>query len=104
MPRIRESDLILPTLRILSSRADGFAKTSELIVELEAYFSPEGVDASLLEGRNDTHFSQKVRNLVSHREASTGLQRRGWAVYSHEDEGWTITNSGRQFVTQMDET
>ena len=103
MPRIRESDLVIPTLRILAASPNGFATTSTLIAELEAYFAPDGIDAAQLQGRNDTHFSQKVRNLVSHRLNSTGLESRGWASYDQRREGWTITEAGRRFLDQMGE-
>lgn len=103
MPRVRESDLVIPTLRILNAKPGGFATTSTLIYELEDYFSPEGIDDTILQGRNDTHFSQKVRNLVSHRQNSTGLETRGWASYDQQREGWTITDAGVLFLAQMGE-
>ncbi|QNS16024.1 hypothetical protein [Mannheimia bovis] len=41
--------------------------TTELIRELEELMNPTGNDADILCGRNDSKFSQKVRNLVSHK-------------------------------------
>ena len=64
--RIEENELILPALYIIKRR--GSATTSDLIGDLTIFFNPTGEDAKLLSGRNDTKFSQKVRNLVSHRE------------------------------------
>lgn len=64
MARISESDLVLPALLFISQNPG--ISTSELIDSLEIAFRPTGEDAELLEGRSDTKFSQKVRNLVSH--------------------------------------
>ncbi len=66
--RIEEKSLILPTLYII--KRDGATSTSDLIKELTAVFNPMGEDAAILSGRNDTKFSQKVRNLKSHRDSN----------------------------------
>lgn len=66
--RISEKALILPALYFIKQY--GQATTSDLICELTALFSPTGEDAKILEGRNDTKFSQKVRNLKSHRDTN----------------------------------
>ena len=63
--------------------------------------APTGKDAEMAEGRGDTYFSQKVRNLVSHRDQQTGLSSQGLAVYEADDESWTITADGRALVTQL---
>ena len=73
MTRISETELILPVLYILAKR--GETSTSELIDLLTDLLHPAGEDLKILEGRNDTKFSQKVRNLVSH----DTLTRRGIA-------------------------
>jgi hypothetical protein len=57
---------------------------------------PTGVDAELLYGRSDTHFSQKVRNLVSHR----ALERRGFTQPRRfRNAPHRITPEGRDFLT-----
>ncbi len=62
-----ESELIIPALTLLEKNRNGLT-TADLIRLLTEAMHPAGIDAELLEGRNDTHFSQKVRNLVgSHR-------------------------------------
>lgn len=65
---IEEKMLILPALFIIKRR--GKAKTTDLITDLTIAFNPSGEDAKILAGRNDTKFSQKVRNLKSHREGN----------------------------------
>lgn len=78
--RIAEGDLVRPTLQALANSTTGFLKTSEIIAAMEAQFGPVGEDAALLDGRSDTKFSQKVRNLVSHRAGGT-LETEGYATY-----------------------
>ncbi len=99
--RIRERDLVIPALRAAAARPSGTITTSDLIAELTEHFAPDGQDAELLEGRHDTYFSQKVRNLVSHRDSSTSMFTRGYATYSKSDESITITAAGRAFLDQV---
>jgi len=96
--RIRESELITPLLSQLSKSPHGFAKTSDLIDYLSNLFQPSGEDASILNGRNDTKFSQKVRNLVSHRNDRNGIQTRGLVRYIREENGLQITKKGQRYL------
>ena len=99
--RISERELIIPALRAAASRPDGYISTAHLIRELEEQFQPEGQDAETLDGRQDTHFSQKVRNLISHREAGASMFRKGYAEYTRD--GIRITEEGRTFLAQAPE-
>ena len=101
--RVRESQLAIPALQAAAERADGYISTSDLIRELEGYFDPSGEDAELIEGRQDTKFSQKVRNLVSHRGSSTSIFTKGYAEYDAVGEGIMITTAGRAFLDQVPE-
>jgi len=94
--RITERELILPALFLISLRNG--STTSDLINELESLLQPSGEDAEILEGRSDTKFSQKVRNLVSHRT----LAQLGYATYKripgnglHE-----IAKEGQQYLEE----
>jgi len=95
--RITEHMLILPALFIIER--DGKATTSDLIRELTVVFNPSGEDAKILEGRNDTKFSQKVRNLVSHRDSN------GMGIYTNFVGGiYTLTPKGEEYLaTRRDE-
>ena len=93
---IPETDLHLPALQLMASRPNGFISTADLIIELDDLLQPEGDDTLVLDGRSDTRFSQKVRNLVSHRNYSNGLESQGLATYSEDGAGWQITDAGRQ--------
>ncbi|MCI8514277.1 MAG: HNH endonuclease [Lachnospiraceae bacterium] len=89
--RIDERTLILPALYLIGEKPG--IRTSELIEELTEYFQPEGEDAKILAGRTDTKFSQKVRNLKSHRD-SNGMAE--WTVY--KDGAYTLTEAGRSYL------
>lgn len=95
MDRISETDLILPALYLMSLEPDGVLNTSELIPRLTRVMRPSGEDARILSGRNDTYFSQKVRNLKSHNT----LETRGYATYIKE-RGFQLTDLGRSLVVE----
>jgi len=92
---ITEAEVRAAALAELAKAPQGKLTTSQLIDLLTARMSPTGHDADFAENRSDTYFSQKVRNLVSHRDSGTGLQARGLAVYNSTDESWEITDEGR---------
>lgn len=92
--QIHESDLTLPILRILATEPNGFLATGELIERLEYLFKPNGKDAEIIDGRGDTYFSQKVRNVVSHRGSPSNPIARGWIDYNSEANGLKITDAG----------
>jgi len=98
--RIREKHVRIPALRA-ALRKGGYISTSDLIDELSAEFSPTGEDAEILDGRNDTKFSQIVRNLKSHKGTSTNIFARGFA--EEVDDGIRITERGRQFLDGLSE-
>lgn len=98
---VHESDLVLPALRLMAEQADGFMATSDLIGELEEIFNPRGRDAETIEGRSDTHFSQKVRNLVSHRDAENSFVANGYAEYDGNRHGLRITAAGRDLLRSL---
>jgi hypothetical protein len=99
--RIREKDIRIPALRAAAARTDGYISTSDLIQLLTDEFAPAGEDAEILDGRNDTKFSQIVRNLKSHKDASTSIFARGWA--EEVGDGIRITEAGRKYLTQLPE-
>ncbi|MBQ6191205.1 MAG: HNH endonuclease [Bacteroidaceae bacterium] len=90
--RIKESELVLPSLYLMSKSPQGRISTSELIQLLTQIMKPQGLDAQILQGRTDTYFSQKVRNLKSHNT----LMRYGYAIYDNGT--FQITENGNQLV------
>lgn len=97
MQRITESQLILPALYLMSKSKDGFISTSNLITHLTDLMHPTGIDADIISGRNDTYFSQKVRNLKSHGT----LANKEFAI-NHEN-GFKITSKGRTHIKKHKE-
>ena len=65
--RYSEEELIDPALFEIY-RVGGTITTSDLIKSLIKVLDPQGEDAEILFGRKDTRFSQKVRNLISHKK------------------------------------
>lgn len=103
MPKIRisERDLAVPSLGIMSSRPDGFITTTDLIGELEDIFAPHGVDAEIIPDRSDTYFSQKVRNMISHRTSGSSFIYNGFADYDETRRGLRITDAGRSLLAKL---
>lgn len=99
--RITESELTLPSIRILEESNKSWTTTSELIRRLAELFRPTGQDAAILAGRSDTYFSQKVRNLISHKDQPSSFIRQGLAEYSREEGGLRITGLGRKLVRAL---
>ncbi len=90
--RIQEKSLILPALYVISKK--GSATTSDLIKELTIIFNPTGEDAEILSGRHDTKFSQKVRNLVSHRDSNMMKE-----LTNFENGVYTLTDDGKAYLS-----
>lgn len=93
--RIPEPELVIPTLELLYNAPNGELKTTEIIAALSAQFKPEGEDAEILDKRSDTKFSQKVRNLKSHKT----LVKAGLATEIYR--GFKITAAGRRLIESL---
>lgn len=92
MAIITESQLVLPALYLMYKSKDGIITTSDLIAKLTQIMRPIGKDVEILAGRTDTHFSQKVRNLKSHKT----LVKSNFAI-NYED-GFKLTPTGADFI------
>lgn len=64
MSRFSESEISSVALSVIG--ANPGIRTSELIYEVSCIMRLTGEDLVILKNRNDTKFSQKVRNLKSH--------------------------------------
>ena len=93
MPRIRESDLLLPALRIIGEA--GSANTTQVKNALIRVFQPSGEDNERLAGRSDTKFTQIVRNLLGSHYTTNGM-----AEYTNKgaDGRFTLTPRGQELV------
>lgn len=92
-PRISESELIIPALKAIAQEPEGRILTATLIHKLRARLKPAGLDQAILDNRNDDRFSQKVRNLVSHKT----LEKRGFVKKVYQ--GLQLTNQGWKIAT-----
>ena len=92
MSNYSEPELVLPTLELLAANPGGLA-TTDLIDMLTERLSPDGPDVEILANRQDTHFSQKVRNPVSHRT----MERGDLWTYNESDGIHRITAAGRSY-------
>lgn len=97
MARIAEKDLILPTLYVMNKKENGEITTSEIIKELETLIEIDEADKEIIQGRNDSYFTQKVRNLKSHNT----LVKNEFATY--EDRKFRITPIGQKYLLENDE-
>jgi hypothetical protein len=98
---ISEPELIVPALEIMCEQHDGFVSTSRLIRTLTGRFPPQGRDAEIAINRSDTYFSQKVRNLVSHRHSTNSFIQQGLAEYDRRRRGLRITELGRAALARI---
>ena len=78
--RIKESDIVKPALRIIKDKPG--INTSELIEELQKVIELYPGDKEISNSRNDTKFSQIVRNLSSHKK-----NNKFWKCIDKEREG-----------------
>jgi predicted HNH restriction endonuclease len=97
---ITEKDLILPTLYLMHGNERFSITTAELIPSLESIMHPIGHDNEILANRNDTYFSQKVRNLKSHNT----LERLEFAEYDTEKKCYIITQKGKDYLDENIDT
>jgi len=91
MPEYSESELVIPALQFISNNPDGVT-TTEIKEHLINVLHPSGHDMDRLQGRNDTCFTQKVRNLKSHNT----LTKHNWVKYRRVGGNglWKIRSGG----------
>lgn len=64
MSRIKEEDIVIPALKYVNDHPNCTTENIKYYLENLVSLSPD--DEEILSGRNDTKFSQIVRNLISH--------------------------------------
>ena len=101
MPRITENDLIIPALRLLNNAPNKTLTTTELISQLHQIMNPSAEDLVILQDRNDTRFSQIVRNLKSH-NTFTELNYATYTPRNNNDSAsFTLTNDGLLYLQSL---
>jgi len=94
MVRITENELILPSLYLMSLSPTKGLTTPDLIAKLRDLLKPSGEDLDTLKDRGDNKFSQKVRNLKSHKT----FEKYGFAKY--EGIIVTLTDKGEKYLQE----
>ena len=97
MTRHYEADILVPTLRGLD--AHGCMDTDARHEYLKGVLTLTDEDKEILEGRNDSRFSQIVRNQVSHRNDVGNIVADGYASYD-PSLGLCITDKGRKLISR----
>lgn len=92
---VSENELIVPSLYLLSNTPEGLT-TTELMRDLREIVALDDDDRRPLRHRNDDHFSQKVRNLVSHRT----LIRLSYATFHNGQ--FKITKEGLEYLDETE--
>jgi 5-methylcytosine-specific restriction enzyme A len=91
--RIPENEMVLPSLFLMKVN-NGHITTEELIPQLRDIMRPTGEDLVILDNRSDDKFSQKVRNLRSHKT----FERLGYAEY--EDGMYSLSDIGNKYLQE----
>ena len=104
--RIVEKMLVLPALYVVDTKEE--VTTSEIKESLISAMHPSGEDAEKLSGRNDTKFTQIVRNLLGSHFDTNGMKRylkreaRGRnSVFSLTEEGTAFLESNRSSLSYL---
>ncbi len=95
-----EEKLIIPALFELYIQSEGMT-TTMLIKSLTENLKPEGTDAEILFGRKDSRFSQKVRNLISHKRLHpyVNFSKKGKETFlTLNDDGIEILKDSEYFI------
>lgn len=97
MARITEKELILPALFVMNDKHNGEITTSVLIKKLEDLIEIDEADKGIIQGRKDSYFTQKVRNLKSHNT----LVNKNFATYNSGK--FQITEYGKKYLEDNQE-
>ena len=93
MTNYSENDLTIPSLKIIENYKNGI-DTQNLINQLRIALKPNGEDILILVNRSDDRFSQKVRNLRSHKS----LEKKNWVKF--KDNKYYITDDGLTYLRE----
>ena len=94
MSNFSENEIIPFALSIIENHVEGIT-TSNLIIHLRELMKPDGDDLEILNNRNDDKFSQKVRNLKSHKT----LENKGYVKFYNDK--FFITDLGSDFLIKI---
>ncbi|WP_281193029.1 DUF262 domain-containing protein [Erysipelothrix rhusiopathiae] len=90
--RYKENELIYPALYFIN-KYNSEINMSELIEKLSSSLDISDEDSEILFGRNDTKFSQKVRNMISHNTLTPYIE-----YVDQESRHFKINNKGIDYL------
>jgi hypothetical protein len=94
--RVGEAEISIPALLAARDEPGGVISTSKLISVLSETVPLTAEDEAILDGRQDTRFSQIVRNIKSHKGTPGNLIYEGYEGYFEAVKGgFRITAAGR---------
>ena len=91
MSNYTEKELLPAAVEVINNHPGGI-DTQKLIRELRFKLKPNGEDTVILLNRSDDKFSQKVRNLKSHKT----LEKKNFVTFSENK--FFITNDGKNYL------
>ena len=94
MTNYSENEITPYALSIIEDHKKGI-DTKNLIIHLRKLMKPDGDDLEILNNRNDDKFSQKVRNLKSHKT----LENKGYVKFYNDK--FFITEKGIKFLNKV---
>ena len=94
--RIAEKMLVLPALYVIDAK--GEASTTEIKEALIVAMRPTGEDAVILSGRNDTKFTQIVRNLLGSHYETNGMKLYTSKRTAGQRSIFSLTEEGKAFL------
>lgn len=94
MSRITENDILIPALYIIYKNKS--ATTTIIKEQLVEMFRPTGEDAEILQGRNDTKFTQIVRNLTGSHYNSNQFGE----LTTKDANKFSLTPEGKVFIEE----
>ena len=94
MTNFTEFELIPFSLKVILNAPDGI-ETKHLIIELRKLMNPNEEDLEILSNRSDDKFSQKVRNLKSHKT----LENKGFVEFYNNK--FFITKEGVKYLDEI---
>jgi|TARA_Y100000294_G_C8558617_1_gene338121 RNA polymerase sigma factor (sigma-70 family) len=93
MTNFSESEILPVAVKVIKNSPSGI-DTKDLIKKLRTELKPDGEDTIVLINRMDDKFSQKVRNLRSHKT----LEKKNLAIF--KDDKYFITEKGSDYLNQ----
>ncbi len=94
MSNFSENEMIPVAVKIIKNSPNGI-ETKDLIKRLREELKPDGEDTIILSNRSDDKFSQKARNLKSHKT----LEKKSYVVF--KENKFFITLEGEKYLNKL---